>query len=439
MKTTKSISLSWLLLAMVAGRACAGGTPTIPSATNLPVHLPQAEGFRTDINPALLYYRSFLLAPQPMSASDSDYLASSRGQSRNLPPRFGPIVGEYDNQFRLIRQAAHSTVPCDWGIDPSAGLYTLLPYLARVKAATIASQLRVAWELQDARQDDAREDLTAVFVMARNASRDGTMIGTLVQDACEGMVYDTIARNFGQFAPDNLRQLEDGLEAAPARGLLAANVPGEKTYLHDWLINKIRALQRDNPNDDAKVLAAIRPDYELIQTFRFFGEKQDGNLWQLILQASGGTSDGVLKLLEEMTPLYSRADQIMSLPEKDFESQAQQFKSEVQDSPNPLMPALLFFPSLRVREFEAEAGEAMVQAAIQYKLHGQPGLDSVRDPFGDGPFQFQRFVFQGVDRGFELRSAYAGLGYPCVLIFVERTGPPFFTNGPHAGQPPATP
>ncbi len=369
-----------------------------------------------------------------MSDADSDYLGSVKGRSQNLPERFGNIVAGYDNQFRLIRQAAHSTVPCDWGIDLSPGPYAMLPHLARVKAAVVASQLRVVWELQHGQSDDACDDSLAAFVLARNASRDDTLIGTLVQDACEVIIYDTIARNFGQFSPESLQRFKDGLDAAPARGLMAANIPGEKAGIHDWLMNKIRTLQQENPGDDAKVMAAIRPDYELIENAQPIFGGQITNFWQRLVEASGGTSDGVLKLLDETTPLYSRAGEIMSLPEKEYEGQVGEFKTEIQNSPNPLLSALLSFAARRAREFRVQAEEAMVQAAIEYKLHGQSGLESVRDPFGNGPFEFQRFVFKGVDRGFELKSAYTGLGYPCVLIFVEKIGPPFLTDGPYAGR-----
>jgi len=41
-----------------------------------------------------------------------------------------------------------------------------------------------------------------------------------------------------------------------------------------------------------------------------------------------------------------------------------------------------------------------------------------------------------VDRGFELKSAYAGRGFREVLIFVEKDGPPFLVNGKNAGQAP---
>jgi len=80
----------------------------------------------------------------------------------------------------------------------------------------------------------------------------------------------------------------------------------------------------------------------------------------------------------------------------------------------------------------------MVRAAVEYKLHGEAGLKSVMDPFGNGPFAFQRFEFKGVDRGFELKSAYAGAGAPFVLIFVEKQGPAFQITGPNAGKEIAT-
>jgi hypothetical protein len=68
-------------------------------------------------------------------------------------------------------------------------------------------------------------------------------------------------------------------------------------------------------------------------------------------------------------------------------------------------------------------------------LHGQEGLRDVSDPFGQGPFQFERFSFEGVDRGFKLTSAYIDRGSPEAMIFVETDGAPFFCYGPKVGQP----
>src|SRR4051812_35673448 len=115
MKIMKPISLSLLLL--TAGLLGARG-----------------EAFRTDINPALLYYRAFIAVPDPgLSDGDRTYLESKKGLEQKLPERFGKIVSSYDNQMQLVLQAAHAQVPCDWGLDLSPGPNTLLPHVGRAR------------------------------------------------------------------------------------------------------------------------------------------------------------------------------------------------------------------------------------------------------------------------------------------------------------------
>jgi hypothetical protein len=71
----------------------------------------------------------------------------------------------------------------------------------------------------------------------------------------------------------------------------------------------------------------------------------------------------------------------------------------------------------------------MVRAATEYKLHGEEGLKHIVDPYSQSPFEFQRFVFEGTDRGFELKSTYTTRGTAERLIFVEKDGPPFSVTG----------
>src|SRR5438552_14207367 len=99
MRITKPICFPILLVA-AAAMTSAGGEPS-----------------RTDINPASLYYQAFLVAPD-LEPADRDYLwLNNDWRGQKLPERFGEIVARYDNEFRLVRRAAHATVPCDWGID----------------------------------------------------------------------------------------------------------------------------------------------------------------------------------------------------------------------------------------------------------------------------------------------------------------------------------
>src|SRR3974390_1086549 len=79
----------------------------------------RGESSRTNINPALLYYRAFRVSPN-LSQPDSDFLyVSNNWRGQKLPERFGELMDNYDNEFKLARQAAQSSAPCDWGIDMS--------------------------------------------------------------------------------------------------------------------------------------------------------------------------------------------------------------------------------------------------------------------------------------------------------------------------------
>jgi hypothetical protein len=400
----------------------------------------RGEPFRTDVNPALLYYQAFLLAPDPMSDADRDYLESKKGKEEKLPERFGQIVANYDNQFLLVRQAAHATGPCDWGIDLSAGPNTMLPHLARAKAISRTAQLRAVWDLQHGRQDDARDELLAAFVLGRNAGSDPILISALVQNAIEAIVCRTVAANFGEFSPETLKQLVEGFDAAPARRTMAACIPSEK-HCFDWMSSKLLELKQAHPGDDAKVMAGFR-ECGIVTAMEAFGYT---NFWPRLVTASGGTSEGILKLIRETEPLFRRLADILAQPQPEYETQAKQFLAEIHKSQNPFFTGFDFLltgwpllgqQKLQIRpiEFRDQAQLAMVHAAVEYKLHGESGLKSVMDPFGNGPFDLQQFVFKGVHRGFELKSAYAGADAPFVMIFVEKQGPAFQVIGPDAGK-----
>src|SRR5882724_764830 len=251
--------------------------------------------FRTDINPALRYYLAFTVAPD-MPPADRDFLFNTDWRGQKLPDRFGELVGRYDQEFVMVREAAQATAPCDWGIDWSKGPGTLLPHLARAKAVANAARLRAMWDLQQGKQTEARDDLLAAFVMGRNTSRDGSLISVLVQIAMENIVCSAAAENYHRFSPETLKELADGMDAAPARGTMAAAMAFEKSSCRDWLLNKILDMQKEK-GDEAKVMEMVRSvfDYEGGES----GQKEPSP-WPKILAASGGTSEGMIKLLRGM-------------------------------------------------------------------------------------------------------------------------------------------
>lgn len=387
-----------------------------------------------NINPALTYYRAFCSAPD-FSPNDRDYLYTNEWRGQKLPDRVGELLTQYDGEFVLLRQAAQATAPCDWGVDWSAGPRATLPHLPQIKKALNAADLRTQWDLQHDRATDAQEDLLAVLALGRHGAGEGCLIGALVQIAVERKICATIAQNFNHWSSANLEVLANALNGPPPRGSIAACIPMEKSAFYEWLVNQVRKTQAQNPGNDAKAMDELHQLYTSI-TSGGEGTREKTDPWPQIVAEANGTTAGVLKLLNEMAPLYARLATIEALPPGQYEEQMKPFSTEIQSSPNPFVHE--FFPALekcRPREFSALADMAMVQAAVQYKLHGMTGLESVKNPLAQGPFAFRRLVFDGVDRGFELNADYAGMGYPEVMDFVETDGPAFEVLGRRAGKP----
>ena len=386
--------------------------------------------FRTDINPALRYYQAFLEKPN-LPQSDHDYLFVREWRGQHLEQRFGDLVGKYDYQFRFLREAAGAKVPCDWGVDLTNGPDALLPALAQAKAAAQAARLRAMWHLQNGRQAEARDDLLATFTLGRNVSRDGVLVSALVQMAMENIVQSIVAETFSQWQPETLRQLVDGFDAAPARGTIAQCIPSEEHAFHDWLARKVHQLQLENAGNEAKtrerlgeVLAQVAGEAEA-----------DRDFTDRLIKAGGGSSEGVLKLIRELKPLYAQVTVLMALPHGPFEKQMGRFMAMVAEHRNPLVPKFFtVFDKCRTKEFGVMVNFAMIRAAVEYKLRGEAGLKSVPDPLGNGPFAVRRFIFEGEDRGFELRSPYNGRGFDEVMIFLEKSGLPIHLMGKNAGK-----
>ena len=96
-------------------------------------------------------------------------------------------------------------------------------------------------------------------------------------------------------------------------------------------------MRKEYPGNDAKVLDSFRSVFEDSGD----GGQPDTNTWSKIVAAAGGTSDGFLKLVREMKPMYARAAAIAGLPPAEFEEQMKLFNADVQKSSNPLVQCRL--------------------------------------------------------------------------------------------------
>src|SRR3954466_6031634 len=262
--------------------------------------------FRTDINPALRYYQAYLEAPRLLD-EEQRYLFSSEWRGQSLDHKFADLIQRYDIQFRFLREAARAQPPCDWGIDLTEGPDALLPGLAPAKAAAQTARLRVMWHLQNGKQPEARDDLLAAFTLARNISHDGVLISALVQIAMENILASVVAENFYQWKPETLQQIIAGFDAAPTRGTMQQTIAAEKTAFYAWYARKIRESVQDHPGDEPKAVEEIRA-----MIARVSGDgSPDFEFAERVIKAAAGTTAGVLKLVQEMEPLYDRVATIL--------------------------------------------------------------------------------------------------------------------------------
>ena len=258
----------------------------------------------------------------------------------------------------------------------------------------------------------------------------------------ENIVASIVAENFYQLPAETLRQLADGFENAPLRGLVADCISAaeRKAFAQYW----VRKLHEFRADDESRALARFRDllarslGSEEPPAVRGVGFEDSPGAVKAdrIIAAAGGTTDGLLRLFEqELPPLYDEVEKILRLPPGEYEKAMADFQNVVNAHPNPLVKELFGpFDNCRRKEFGTQSTVAMARAGIEYKLRGTEGLQSVLDPCTGGPFEFERFVFEGIDRGFKLKSKYRGRDFDEVLIFVEKPGTPFQVTGKRAGE-----
>ena len=176
----------------------------------------RAVSARTSIR-RLLYYQAFS-SGRNLSQADHDYLFTNQWQGQKLPARFGELIA---GPIMSSNWCARRRTPRCLAIGAligAPGPYTMLPHLARVKATVQMAQLRAMWDLQNGRQTDARDDLLAAYALARNGSRDNSLIAVLVQFAAEAIVYSTVAAEFRPVLTGNLEAVGGWIRCSPGSG-----------------------------------------------------------------------------------------------------------------------------------------------------------------------------------------------------------------------------
>ena len=336
-------------------------------------------------NAALKYWQAFATLPKIDDKERPDYLTMP------LDDKAKALVASADYSLEQMHYGA-ALPHCVWAPSMEEdGIRTRLPYLPAARNLAGLAVLRIRLRFEEGKMADAVDDAVDALTLGRHASTDGTLISVLVGIAIDQMATNALAEHLPDLDKAALKKLALRLEVLPPAGTAAlAMLTAEEHGGLDWFIRQVKQAK-----DKDQLLDLLA---EVCDGPSAAAKREAG---KTLLEACGGTAEGVLKYAEQARPLYEVVAKKMDLPPDQFDEEVgAMVKGQAKD--NPVFK--LLFPAVsNVRRAEArlQARQALRKAALAILIDGPDAAKAQRDPFGDGPFEYTPF-----DGGFELKSKF---------------------------------
>ena len=186
----------------------------------------------TRVNPALLYWQAAAVLPK---LSD-DEAAKIRDMARRTVPADAAALDSLhlDSTENLLRRAAGSTAPCDWGLLREDGPAMLMPHLAKIRELANIATARAEVLFQQGKVDEALEWLLVTHHIARHSGVGETLISYLVQISIEEMAIRSAARHCLGWNEAARHAYAAKLQDLPPLQSFQQSYRGESLFL-DWL------------------------------------------------------------------------------------------------------------------------------------------------------------------------------------------------------------
>jgi len=283
-------------------------------------------------------------------------LDEDRIVDRRLDDSAAALLAKQQPTIALIRRAA--TMPtADWGIDGDAQAMVGVAQHVRLLSCLMVSNARN--ELRGGQFAAAVDDLVAALAVSRHASvAQTTMVTKMGEQAAAWPAMDDLAAALPTLPKDVLAAIPAKLSALPASPTMAQMVRGEQAF--------------------ARATAPKQGAVAVIGVAGLTG------FYDALARGGQLPPDGFDKLIDE-----------------------QMQKFAVNPFAGILGPA---FKRSRLNTAMLEAKQAMLATAIDVVLRGDGIVAASKDPFGNGPFKFEKTA-----KGFRLRSALTRDGKPVEL------------------------
>jgi hypothetical protein len=299
---------------------------------------------------------------------------------------------------RLSRAYLHRGVKlprCDWGLAYEEGIRLHLPHLGKAVTLARLAALHARHEFEQGHWQAGAEDVTALLKLARHMQMDRMIIPNLVGYRIETMAIEAAA----PYLPELKRILPEAvsavLAAPPAGPTLSEMVLLEKQIAATWIIRELKEVEEHKKGAWQEVWKEVFDHPE--------GSGRD-------LLGTAKTFKQAVKLLEDLLPFYDQLAKVTALPWKEFDARYPEFVKKAK-ADNPLAGYVL--PNMgKVAEAQRRARTqlALFKAALAVVQGGPAKLKDIKDPFGDGTFEYR-----ALDKGFELKSKLLYGGKPVTL------------------------
>ena len=331
-------------------------------------------------NAALQYLRAYAAIQQakgmpPVRPSPDSYY------SVPLDDNATAIVSAGEAALRLVHSGA-ALRRCDWGVSMEEGIDADTSHRGAVRELSGLLGLRLRLRLAGGRTTEAVDDLLAGITLARHLSSDGSLASALIAANLEDEHSKILALNLGRLTRSDLTRVLEGLRTAPA-----GSTP------RDALVTQIKI-------SHARLTGIIRSatsSDDLLR--RLMTLPMLGNNAAELLRACGGTGDGIVRAMSELTSRLEdwvrRFDLVPPEFERVFLPEAASLKQR-NGVFRLLTPSI---PRIQREDLRVRVRRALVRAAVAVQRNGTTALTQHTDPCSGG-----LFLHSARGEGFSLQS-----------------------------------
>ena len=146
------------------------------------------------INPALLYWQAAAQLPKLTDDQARELREMAAGTLPVDPAKLEKHkLGSAEN---LLRKAAASSAPCDWGLSNDEGpLLAQQPHASKILELARVATVEAESKLVQGKTEEGIEWLLTVHRIARHSGAGDSLLSFLVQNSIESMAFKTAARH----------------------------------------------------------------------------------------------------------------------------------------------------------------------------------------------------------------------------------------------------